>query len=174
MMYYQNIPKQDTTQNGSSNTICKEAKARRPPNETQSKRGSNEPKTKIEPKYQSERPETTYQKVAETWRNSVFFFIVFSGLSPDFIRVCLLIAGSFAPEVSCYFDGDNVKPLDLGFSISALYVFGDSTVDAGNNNHLTNSRKADKFPYGIDFNSTPMATGRFTNGKTVADYIGKR
>uniref|UniRef100_A0A2C9UK75 GDSL esterase/lipase n=1 Tax=Manihot esculenta TaxID=3983 RepID=A0A2C9UK75_MANES len=51
----------------------------------------------------------------------------------------------------------------------ALYVFGDSTVDPGNNNNLPTRAKANFLPYGIDFNNTP--TGRFTNGMTIADCV---
>ena len=54
--------------------------------------------------------------------------------------------------------------------VPALYVFGDSSVDAGNNNNLNTVAKANKFPYGIDFNN--CSTGRFSNGKTFADLIG--
>lgn len=55
--------------------------------------------------------------------------------------------------------------------VPALYVFGDSSVDAGNNNNLNTPAKANIFPYGIDFNN--CSTGRFSNGKTFADIIGK-
>ncbi|KAI9090223.1 hypothetical protein K1719_028769 [Acacia pycnantha] len=49
----------------------------------------------------------------------------------------------------------------------AIYVFGDSTVDAGNNNHLNTEAKANRWPYGIDFHNI---RGRPTNGKNVADF----
>ncbi|KAK9096714.1 hypothetical protein Sjap_022211 [Stephania japonica] len=53
----------------------------------------------------------------------------------------------------------------------ALYVFGDSIVDSGNNNYLQTPIKVNYKPYGVDF---PFgATGRFTNGKTVADYVAQ-
>lgn len=52
----------------------------------------------------------------------------------------------------------------------ALYVFGDSLFDNGNNNLLPTVAKANFFPYGVNFASGP--TGRFTNGRTVADFIG--
>jgi hypothetical protein len=57
--------------------------------------------------------------------------------------------------------------------VPAMYIFGDSLVDVGNNNHLKLSfSKADYHPYGIDFlNHIP--TGRFTNGKNAADFLGK-
>lgn len=53
--------------------------------------------------------------------------------------------------------------------VPAVYVFGDSTVDAGNNNHLHTFARADKWPYAVDFNNV---RGRFTNGKTGADFLG--
>lgn len=55
--------------------------------------------------------------------------------------------------------------------VPALYVFGDSTIDSGNNNYLDTIVKANYSPYGIDFVDGP--TGRFTNGKTIADHLGK-
>jgi len=52
----------------------------------------------------------------------------------------------------------------------ALYVFGDSLVDCGNNNHLPTGGPS-FLPYGIDF-MHGKPTGRATNGKTVADFLG--
>ncbi|GJT91558.1 GDSL esterase/lipase-like protein [Tanacetum coccineum] len=53
---------------------------------------------------------------------------------------------------------------------SALIVFGDSTVDAGNNNFIQTAMKSNFPPYGRDFvNHVP--TGRFTNGRLVSDFI---
>lgn len=57
------------------------------------------------------------------------------------------------PQVPCYF------------------IFGDSLVDNGNNNQLSSLAKANYMPYGIDFPDGP--TGRFSNGKTSVDVIGK-
>ncbi|KAI3943275.1 hypothetical protein MKW92_037415 [Papaver armeniacum] len=51
----------------------------------------------------------------------------------------------------------------------AIYVFGDSLLDSGNNNFLQTQTKANYTPYGVDFPSGP--TGRFTNGATGADFI---
>ncbi|XP_042480038.1 GDSL esterase/lipase 7-like [Macadamia integrifolia] len=53
----------------------------------------------------------------------------------------------------------------------ALYVFGDSLVDSGNNDFLNTSAKANYKPYGIDFPDGP--TGRFTNGNTCADFLAQ-
>ena len=59
---------------------------------------------------------------------------------------------------------------NLALELSAIYVFGDSFLDAGNNNFLETIVKANFLPYGIDFGGVP--TGRVTNGRTVADFIG--
>ncbi|XP_059644177.1 GDSL esterase/lipase At5g41890 [Cornus florida] len=54
------------------------------------------------------------------------------------------------------------------------FVFGDSLVDAGNNDYLFTLSKADSPPYGIDFTpSGGQPTGRFTNGRTVSDIVGE-
>ncbi|KAM0063522.1 putative triacylglycerol lipase [Helianthus debilis subsp. tardiflorus] len=55
----------------------------------------------------------------------------------------------------------------------AIYVFGDSFMDVGNNNYLLLSVVKANFPHnGIDFpNMKP--TGRFSNGKNIADFLVK-
>lgn len=54
--------------------------------------------------------------------------------------------------------------------VPAVYVFGDSTVDVGNNQYLPGN-SALQLPYGIDFpHSRP--SGRFSNGYNVADFVG--
>ena len=55
--------------------------------------------------------------------------------------------------------------------VPALFVFGDSLIDNGNNNNIPSFAKANYFPYGIDFSGGP--TGRFCNGLTMVDGIGK-
>lgn len=56
----------------------------------------------------------------------------------------------------------------------AVYVFGDSLVDVGNNNYLTLSIEKAILPhYGIDF-PTKKPNGRFTNGKNAADLIAEK
>ncbi|KAK7266636.1 hypothetical protein RIF29_19285 [Crotalaria pallida] len=52
-----------------------------------------------------------------------------------------------------------------------LYVFGDSLFDSGNNNFLPTLVRANFLPYGVDFPNG--STGRFTNGRTVADFIAE-
>eukprot|EP00253_Pinus_taeda_P001563 PITA_01563 len=52
----------------------------------------------------------------------------------------------------------------------AVIIFGDSTVDPGNNNKVFTLIKSDFPPYGRDFYGQ-KPTGRFCNGKIVTDYI---
>lgn len=54
--------------------------------------------------------------------------------------------------------------------VPALYVFGDSLLDNGNNNLLPTLAKANYFPYGLNFPGG-FPTGRFTNGKNLADFV---
>ncbi|CAL5398782.1 unnamed protein product [Camellia sinensis] len=60
----------------------------------------------------------------------------------------------------------------LGLQFRAMYVFGDSLVDDGNNNFLDSIAKSNYYPYGCDFPRGP--TGRFSNGKTFVDFLGEK
>lgn len=55
--------------------------------------------------------------------------------------------------------------------VPCYFVFGDSLADPGNNNNLNTIAKANYAPYGADFPGGPNPTGRFTNGRTYADFI---
>lgn len=55
--------------------------------------------------------------------------------------------------------------------VPALFIFGDSVVDAGNNNNLYTVVKSNFPPYGRDFKDH-MPTGRFCNGKLASDFTG--
>jgi hypothetical protein len=58
--------------------------------------------------------------------------------------------------------------------VPAMYVFGDSLVDAGNNDFLPPPAPRAVPPNGVDLPRTVLRrTGRFTNGYTLADIIGK-
>ncbi|CAK9164140.1 unnamed protein product [Ilex paraguariensis] len=52
----------------------------------------------------------------------------------------------------------------------AILIFGDSTVDTGNNDYIITAFKANYRPYGHDFPGA-IATGRFSNGKLVPDFV---
>lgn len=60
--------------------------------------------------------------------------------------------------------------MSLAENIPANFVFGDSLVDVGNNNYIASLSKANYVPNGIDFGNP---TGRYTNGRTIVDIIGK-
>ncbi|XP_015895532.3 GDSL esterase/lipase 6 [Ziziphus jujuba] len=56
--------------------------------------------------------------------------------------------------------------------LPGMFIFGDSILDAGNNHFNKNcSAQADFPPYGSAFFHQP--TGRFTNGRTVPDFISQ-
>ncbi|PUZ70129.1 hypothetical protein GQ55_2G200600 [Panicum hallii var. hallii] len=57
-------------------------------------------------------------------------------------------------------------------NVSAIIVFGDSTVDTGNNNFIPTIAKANFPPYGCDFDGG-VATGRFSNGRLVTDFVSE-
>ncbi|XP_031094310.1 GDSL esterase/lipase At1g74460-like [Ipomoea triloba] len=55
--------------------------------------------------------------------------------------------------------------------VETVYIFGDSTMDVGTNNHLKGSLATANNPYyGIDYPNS-KSTGRFSNGYNTADYI---
>ncbi|KAF3788759.1 hypothetical protein EJ110_NYTH15721 [Nymphaea thermarum] len=56
-------------------------------------------------------------------------------------------------------------------NVKAMFIFGDSLVDAGNNDFLETTAKCNYVPYGVDFCSG--YTGRCTNGRTSADILGQ-
>ncbi|XP_059662470.1 GDSL esterase/lipase At5g55050-like [Cornus florida] len=58
--------------------------------------------------------------------------------------------------------------------VPAMYIFGDSLVDVGNNNHLKLSLAKANFPHnGVDFPGK-KPTGRFSNGKNPADFLAEK
>ncbi|KAG8065753.1 hypothetical protein GUJ93_ZPchr0004g39392 [Zizania palustris] len=60
--------------------------------------------------------------------------------------------------------------------VPAMFVFGDSTVDVGNNNFLTNCKlqcKANYLHYGVDY-PFQSPTGRFSNGYNLADQLAQK
>ncbi|KAG0483226.1 hypothetical protein HPP92_011310 [Vanilla planifolia] len=56
--------------------------------------------------------------------------------------------------------------------IPTIIVFGDSTVDTGNNNGIKTILKSDFQPYGRDFDGG-QPTGRFCNGRIATDFIAE-
>ncbi|KAK1405477.1 GDSL esterase/lipase [Heracleum sosnowskyi] len=56
--------------------------------------------------------------------------------------------------------------------VPAIIVFGDSSVDSGNNNRLSTVLKSNFQPYGRDFYGG-RPTGRFCNGRIPPDFISE-
>ena len=83
-------------------------------------------------------------------------------------RMDLLLSVLFCFVIFLHFLSANSR--DASPLAPALYVFGDSLFDSGNNNFLPTLARANYFPYGLNFPGG--VTGRFTNGRTVADFIG--
>ncbi|GAB2215626.1 hypothetical protein Droror1_Dr00020015 [Drosera rotundifolia] len=54
--------------------------------------------------------------------------------------------------------------------VPAFFILGDSSVDCGTNNYLGTLARADRLPYGRDFD-THRPTGRFCNGRIPVDYL---
>lgn len=55
---------------------------------------------------------------------------------------------------------------------TALFIFGDSLFDVGNNNYIntTTLDQANFWPYGETYFKSP--TGRFSDGRLITDFIG--
>nr|XP_016484221.1 PREDICTED: GDSL esterase/lipase At2g30220-like [Nicotiana tabacum] len=53
---------------------------------------------------------------------------------------------------------------------SAILIFGDSTVDTGNNNYISTIFQGNHRPYGENFPGR-IPTGRFSDGKLVPDFL---
>ncbi|ESQ34784.1 hypothetical protein EUTSA_v10007776mg [Eutrema salsugineum] len=54
----------------------------------------------------------------------------------------------------------------------AIFAFGDSIVDTGNNNYILTLVRANFLPYGMNF-PHGVPTGRFCNGKIPSDFIAE-
>ena len=76
-----------------------------------------------------------------------------------------IVLGSFS-IIYLVFSVANGAPL-----VPALFIFGESVVDVGNNNNLAAILKANFPPYGRDF-VTRKPTRRFCNGKLATDFTG--
>ncbi|KAL7597688.1 hypothetical protein Lser_V15G22207 [Lactuca serriola] len=73
----------------------------------------------------------------------------------------------------CLFFSNAMVNIPKHDSVEAVWAFGDSFFDSGNNNFLNTLIKADFPPYGKDFMGG-VSSGRFTNDRTISDYIVKK
>ena len=85
-----------------------------------------------------------------------FFFLLIS-------TIILINVSSFGFSKPC-FPNPSYSP--------ALFVFGSSIFDVGNNNYIntTTSNQANFLPYGDTFFKYP--NGRFSDGRLIPDFIG--
>nr|CAB3450635.1 unnamed protein product [Digitaria exilis] len=85
------------------------------------------------------------------------------------LRVLLLL---LAVAAACAAAAETVASGGSTSRVPALYVFGDSTADVGNNNYLPGSAvPRANFPHnGVDF-PTSRPTGRFSNGYNGVDFL---
>uniref|UniRef100_A0A7C9DP06 Triacylglycerol lipase n=1 Tax=Opuntia streptacantha TaxID=393608 RepID=A0A7C9DP06_OPUST len=95
--------------------------------------------------------------------NSPLYSIFILSVLLFLLMTSLVISASADP-------GSEPDPKAPSNSVSAIFVFGDSTSDPGNNNYVTTPFKSNFSPYGRDFPNR-IATGRFTNGRLAADFI---
>ena len=82
-----------------------------------------------------------------------------------------------SPSFADSYTYNNVIQTNISSSSSpyypAIFIFGDSLIDNGNNNHLFTVAKAMVLPYGRDYApSAGHPTGRFCNGPLSTDYLG--
>ncbi|KAL3568461.1 hypothetical protein D5086_031112 [Populus alba] len=83
------------------------------------------------------------------------------GRSRSNILCFLVLCASFLVPASCH-----------SYSHGALFIFGDSFYDAGNNIYLnTNIPKLNIFPYGETYFKHP--TGRASDGRLIPDFISE-
>lgn len=85
----------------------------------------------------------------------------------NWIFVVILMLISSKAESQTHF-----KQNALNNSVSAIFIFGDSTSDPGNNNYIKTAFKGNFKPYGRDF-ANQIPTGRFTNGLLTSDFIAR-
>lgn len=99
------------------------------------------------------------------WSSSYYFFA--STMFFSFLHVPLPVScTSFRESVS-------VTPNNASLKFPAIFSFGDSIVDQGNNNNLKTQVKCNFPPYGKEFMGG-FPTGRFSNAKTLLDILGTR
>lgn len=79
-------------------------------------------------------------------------------LNQNKIHTCLIVLILFVASIEA--------------KIPAIIVFGDSSVDAGNNNYIPTVARSNFEPYGRDFQGG-RPTGRFSNGRITTDFISE-
>lgn len=87
------------------------------------------------------------------------------------MALLILVSLAVSTPLLAAVDIPQLRQLAARNNLTCILVFGDSSVDPGNNNRLDTSMKGNFLPYGEDFfNGRP--TGRFSNGRLATDFIG--
>ncbi|XP_065868507.1 GDSL esterase/lipase 2-like isoform X2 [Euphorbia lathyris] len=82
-------------------------------------------------------------------------------------HLCLLVFCFIIAQTSCVHQGSLKK------NHIALFIFGDSLFDVGNNNYLNHPIALANFtPYGTTYFHYP--SGRFSNGRLIPDFIAEK
>ena len=71
----------------------------------------------------------------------------------------------YSSSINCKGNNNN-----LVTNQTALFVFGDSLFDAGNNNYIDTTFRSNFWPYGQTTFKFP--TGRISDGRLIPDFIG--
>lgn len=80
------------------------------------------------------------------------------------------LAGVFLMVVGAEVEGAS-SPSTAAPKVPALFAFGDSIVDTGNNNYIPTFTRSNFKPYGRDFPGH-QPTGRFSDGEISMDFLG--
>ncbi|MED6208642.1 hypothetical protein PIB30_047178 [Stylosanthes scabra] len=97
-----------------------------------------------------------------------FIFQAIPSHPPQLALVILLISCSVT-AMTC-----QKQNLPNNEKVPAIFVFGDSIVDTGNNNYITTIAKCNFPPYGRDFAAGGyQPSGRFSNGLVPSDFIAE-
>ncbi|XVF65111.1 hypothetical protein PTKIN_Ptkin09bG0220500 [Pterospermum kingtungense] len=85
----------------------------------------------------------------------------------NFSKIVFLALVCMSSINGCSSTNDNTTPPP---KFAAILIFGDSTVDAGNNNYIRTFFKGNNAPYGENYPGH-IPTGRFSDGKLVPDFL---
>ncbi|MBA0729262.1 hypothetical protein Golax_025965 [Gossypium laxum] len=88
------------------------------------------------------------------------------------VQILALALAAVMPLLSGGVDIQQVRVLAAKFNVTCVVVFGDSSVDPGNNNYIATPFKGNFLPYGKDF-FRGHPTGRFSNGRLATDFIAE-
>ncbi|GFY91916.1 GDSL-like Lipase/Acylhydrolase superfamily protein [Actinidia rufa] len=88
------------------------------------------------------------------------------------VVLVLVLLMAAMPIFSQAMDIHQMRQIAAKNNVTCILVFGDSSVDPGNNNRIPLAPKSNFPPYGKDlFRGHP--TGRFTNGRLATDFIAE-